>query len=112
MHATKSKPKQKRKHSGSAPLASIPTPISPGSTDTSDDLFVPTAPKGSRFDAQVEQQVESEDDLITREAIRNLWDILSPSSKARYKHLAEPRRDADMSRRGAEARRSINGIPR
>lgn len=66
------------------------------------------APRQSRFQKEAAQTL-SEDELCLREAIRNLWPLLSSGTKNRYKDLVDPPKDARLSKLGAEIRRGSDG---
>lgn len=108
VHASKPAKKRTRKPSGSAPLESAPRPIQSTDESTSNDWF--DAPRKSRFADRAEAAVTlTEDDLILREALRNLEPLMSDGTKARYHDLMYPPKTPDQSRRSAEIRRDRNG---
>jgi hypothetical protein len=67
------------------------------------------APKVSRFQKKVDEQVLSEDDLMFREAVRNLYPILSTGERYKYRELVDTPKTASMSKQAAEVRRSLDG---
>lgn len=108
-HADKEKPKRSRKPSGFAVSASTPTSI-PSSEEPISTGWEPTATKRIGFEKRVVEKVFlDEEELLLREALRNLWDILGPSSKAEYKHLVDPARDGADMKRQTDIRRMIHG---
>ena len=112
IHADKPKKQRTRKPAGSAPSASIPSPIPTTSTPTSDD-WVQTAPK--KFEEKVSREElpeQIQDELELREAIRNLEPLLHRRAKAQYRDMLQPRKDARLSKLGAEVRRYLNGTVR
>lgn len=70
-----------------------------------------TVERRSKFAAaakEAEATPLTPDELILREAIRNLWPILSPSEQKKRSELVSPPRTSSMSKRRVEIMRSLN----
>jgi hypothetical protein len=89
-----------------APSASTaePTPSQLSEPSTSDDwLTTSSKPKLEAPAARVETQEE----LIWKEAIRNLEPLLSGQEKLRYASILQPQQDAALYQKGVEVRASL-----
>ena len=105
-HADKGLPQPRRKPRGSGRTASSPSSTPPIAEITSTDF--PLAPKRSRFESKVAEATElTQDELIEREAIRNLWPLLSSSEQRKHKDLIDPPKSASLSKKAAEVRRYL-----
>jgi hypothetical protein len=107
-HADRKKKPRKSKQTGSVQSESVLTSPQSLSPDTNSDLFAWNAAQESKFAAKAESaSILSEDELIEREAIRNLAPILSKSALRTYHDQLETPKDARLSRQGAELRRQL-----
>lgn len=109
--AQKSKPKR-TKQTGSAPTVSpTPSPIPTSTIVESSDWFAPQTGT-SKFAAKAEAaSTLTQDELIEREAIRNLWPLLNGPARAAHKDLVDPPKGARLSRTAAEMRRLMDERP-
>ena len=106
-HADKPKKaaSSKKKSPAPAPVA-FEVPIAPPASEP--DFII--QPKVDRFANRAGKSlVLSEDDLIFREAVRNLWDILDYSTQHRYMDLVRTPRTPAQAKRHSEVRRMLDG---
>jgi len=84
-------------------------PVAKAQESTTEDW--PTEKKESAFKKRASESnvVLSQDDLLFREALRNLWPIISEQDKFRFKDIVEPPVGADVMKERVEVRRQING---
>lgn len=76
-------------------------------TEAPKEFVIPV--KADRFSGRAESVSEmSEEDRVFREAIINLWDILSPATKMKYRDIVDTPKNAALSKRQAEVRRMLD----
>lgn len=106
-HAGKEKKLPKRKPTGSAPLASTPSPTQPISESTSTEWM--PAPRQSRFQKRADQPKDDTEDARLRQILLLFEDMLSKETLQKYKDILHPKKDAVLFRTGVEVRRSLDG---
>src|SRR6266540_3323920 len=77
----------------------------------SDDWLVnlqTTTKKTFAVMAETEQTPQTQDELILREAIRNLWAIMSSQTKIQYKGIITLHKNARLTRMGQEVRHAMD----
>lgn len=84
------------------PSVSTPVPSPPTDPDISPDWFASSKPK-----LEAPEVHQTQDELLLREALRNLESIMSPGSKQKYQDLMYPKKDAKLARIRAEVRESL-----
>ena len=86
----------------------LATPLQQVSNPEDDWLSKTTTKKTFAEMAATEQITLDQDELILREAIRNLWDILSSQTKIQYKGIITLHKNARLTRMGQEVRHAMD----
>ena len=115
-HAVKVKAKAspKKKVLAPKPSAATTTPVAAPVAPEVKTSPWEEEPRRTRFDNKAPvQHAITEDERLTREAIRNLWPLLSASEKRKYEHIVNPPKTPAELRNKTEVRRRLNeNVPR